>query len=107
FGVRPVIEDMARELAGRGYYVLVPNVFYRHGPTPVVELPEHIGQDARSGLVSRLLPLLRAHTPEFALRDAEAYLGFLEAGSDVADGPVAAIGYCMGAVLAMRTAAAH
>ena len=24
FGVRPVLEEMARELAGHGYYVLVP-----------------------------------------------------------------------------------
>ncbi|WP_040796216.1 dienelactone hydrolase family protein [Nocardia higoensis] len=107
FGIRPVIEEMARELAGHGYYVLVPNVFYRHGSAPVVELPEHIGQEARPGLVARLRPLLEAHTPEFALRDADAYLGFLRARPEVAAGPVAAIGYCMGAVLAMRTAAAH
>lgn len=44
FGIRPVLREMARELAGHGYYVLVPNVFYRHGPAPVIELPEHIGK---------------------------------------------------------------
>jgi carboxymethylenebutenolidase len=27
FGVRPVLRQMARELAGHGYYVLVPNLF--------------------------------------------------------------------------------
>ncbi len=32
FGIRPVLREMACELAGHGYYVLVPNLFYRHGP---------------------------------------------------------------------------
>nr|WP_167373472.1 ABATE domain-containing protein [Amycolatopsis lurida] len=38
FGPRPVLWDMARELAGHGYYVLVPNVFHRHRPAPVFDL---------------------------------------------------------------------
>jgi carboxymethylenebutenolidase len=107
FGLRPVLEEMARELAGHGYYVLVPNVYYRHGPTPVVDLPAHIGADDRPALFGQLMPLIKAHTPDLVLRDAAAYLEFLTAQPEVAAGPVAATGYCMGAVLAMRTAAAH
>ncbi|WP_106189842.1 dienelactone hydrolase family protein [Umezawaea tangerina] len=107
FGLRPVIEDMARELAGHGYYVLVPNVYYRHGPPPVVELPEHITAELRPALFAELIPLMQEHTPERALVDAEAYLGFLTSQPEVSPGPVAVTGYCMGAVLAVRTAAAH
>ncbi|MFD5191711.1 dienelactone hydrolase family protein [Streptomyces sp. NPDC058357] len=107
FGLRPVLEEMARELAGHGYYVLVPNVLYRHGPAPVVALPEHIGAEARPALFAQLMPLIEAHTTERALRDADAYVEFLTAQPEVGPGPIAAIGYCMGAVLAMRTAAAH
>lgn len=107
FGVRPVLEEMARELAGHGYYVLVPNVFYRNGPAPVIDLPERITAEARPTLFARLVPLLEAHTTERALRDADAYLKFLTAQPEVGAGPVAAIGYCMGAALALRTAAAH
>ncbi|MEV2246347.1 dienelactone hydrolase family protein [Streptomyces sp. NPDC049970] len=107
FGVRPELEDRARELAGHGYYVLVPNLYYRHGPAPVVELPEHIGHEARPAVVERLLPFVQAHTTERVLRDADAYLRFLTAQPEVAAGPVATIGYCLGAALAMRTAAAH
>jgi carboxymethylenebutenolidase len=107
FGVRPVLEEMARELAEHGYYVLVPNLYYRHGPTPVIELPEHIGKEIRPAVFARLKPLMEAHTTERALRDADAYLGFLTTQPEVGAGPVAVIGYCMGAVLAMRTAAAH
>lgn len=107
FGLRPELEAKARELAAHGYYVLVPNVYYRHRPAPVIELPEHITAEDRPALFGRLMPLIEAHTTERALRDADAYLRFLTAQPEVGAGPVAAIGYCMGAVLAMRTATAH
>jgi carboxymethylenebutenolidase len=107
FGVRPELREKARELAEHGYYVLVPNLFYRHGPAPVIELPGHIGEQIRPAVVAQLMPLVEAHTTERALRDADAYLKFLTAQPEVSAGPVAVIGYCMGGVLAMRTAAAH
>ncbi|MGV9279880.1 dienelactone hydrolase family protein [Streptomyces sp. NPDC003730] len=107
FGIRPVVREMARELAGHGYYVLVPNFFYRHGPAPVVELPEHIGEETRNVMMSRLMPLIEGHTVERTLRDADAYLGFLTAQPEVSAGPVAVTGYCIGGLLAVRTAVAH
>jgi len=107
FGVRPELENRARELAGHGYYVLVPNLYYRHGPAPVTELPAHIGEEIRPSVIERLMPFIEALTTERILRDADAYLGFLTAQPEVTAGPVAAIGYCMGPALALRTAAAH
>ncbi|WUH99262.1 dienelactone hydrolase family protein [Spirillospora sp. NBC_00431] len=107
FGIRPVLREMALELAGHGYYVLVPNVFYRHGPTPVVEVPEYIGEEARPAMIAQLMPLIEAHTTERILRDADAYLKFLAAQPEVSAGPFAVTGYCIGGLLAMRTAVAH
>ena len=107
FGIRPVLREMARELAGHGYYVLVPNLFYRHGPAPVIELPEHIGEEVRPAVMAQLMPLIEAHTAERVLSDADAYLRFLTAQPEVGAGPVAVTGYCIGGLLAMRTAAAH
>lgn len=107
FGIRPVLREMAGELAGHGYYVLVPNIFYRTGPTPVLDLPEHIGEEARPAIFARLMPLIEAHTTERVLRDADAYLRFLTAQPEVNDGPVAVTGYCIGGLLATRTASAH
>lgn len=107
FGIRPVVREMARELAGHGYYVLVPNVFHRHGPAPVIELPEHIGEEARTAIFARLMPMIQAHTDERILRDADAYLRFLTSRPEVDAGPVGVTGYCIGGLLAMRTAAAH
>ncbi|MFJ3220173.1 dienelactone hydrolase family protein [Kitasatospora sp. NPDC086801] len=107
FGLRPVLEEMARELAEHGYYVLVPNLYYRHGPAPVLELPARIGEEDRPAVIAKVMPLIEAHTTDRILRDADAYLRFLTAQPEVSAGPVAAIGYCFGAVLAMRTATAH
>ncbi|MEU9444341.1 dienelactone hydrolase family protein [Streptomyces sp. NPDC048304] len=107
FGIRPVLREMARELAGHGYYVLVPNLFYRHGPAPVIELPEHIGEEARPAVFAQLMPLIEAHTADRVLRDADAYLRFLTAQPEVSGGPVAVTGYCIGGLLATRTAVAH
>ncbi|MFG2568246.1 dienelactone hydrolase family protein [Streptomyces sp. NPDC048567] len=107
FGIRPVLREMAQELAGHGYYVLVPNLFYRHGPAPVIELPEYIGAEARPAVLAQLMPLIEAHTAERTLNDADAYLRFLSAQPEVGDGPVGVTGYCIGGLLATRTAAAH
>ncbi|MEU3459479.1 dienelactone hydrolase family protein [Streptomyces sp. NPDC006733] len=107
FGIRPALRTMACDLARHGYYVLVPNVFYRHGPAPVTALPAHIGGEARSALIAQVMPLIETHTPERVGRDADAYLGFLAARPEVAAGPVAVTGYCIGGLLAVRTAAAH
>ncbi|MFD8594951.1 dienelactone hydrolase family protein [Kitasatospora sp. NPDC059646] len=106
FGIRPVVREMARELAEHGYYVLVPNPFHRHGPTPVVELPAFI-DESRADLFARLMPLIRAHTAELSRSDAADYLDFLTARPEVGPGPVAVTGYCFGGLLAMRTAAAR
>lgn len=107
FGIRPVLREMAQELADQGYYVLVPNFFYRHGPTPLIELPEYIGEEARSAIVAQLMPLIQELTVERVVSDADAYLSFLTAQHEVSAGPVGVTGYCIGGLLAMRTATAH
>jgi carboxymethylenebutenolidase len=107
FGIRPVLREMARELAGRGYYVLVPNLFYRHRPAPVIELPEYIGAEVRPAILAELMPLIEAHTAERVRSDADAYLEFLTTRPEVGAGPVAVTGYCIGGLLAVRTAVAH
>lgn len=108
FGMRPVLAEMARELAEHGYYVLIPNYFYRHGPAPLVDLPDYIGEEARPAILAQLMPLIEEHIAgERVASDAEAYLRFLTAQPEVAAGPVAVTGYCIGGLLALRTASAH
>nr|BFD94494.1 dienelactone hydrolase family protein [Kitasatospora sp. Xyl93] len=107
FGLRPHLERMADRLAAAGYTVLVPNVFYRGGRAPVVELPELIDVERADELFARIVPLLDELTPEAATRDADAYLRWLADSPLVQDGPVGLTGYCLGARLALYTAAGH
>ncbi|WP_262063167.1 dienelactone hydrolase family protein [Streptomyces sp. STR69] len=107
FGLRPHLKSMADRLAEAGYTVLVPNVFYRHGRAPVVELPEFIDPEARPDIFQKVGPLIMGLTPDLVERDAGAYLRWLAESPVVADGPVAITGYCMGARLALYTAGAY
>ncbi|MGW6222207.1 dienelactone hydrolase family protein [Streptomyces olivaceus] len=107
FGLRPQLRRMADRLAGAGYTVLVPNVAYRSGRAPVVDLPEFIDPAARPEIFKLLGPVFRELTPEGLMRDADAYLRWLADCPAAADGPVALTGYCMGAGIALRTAGTY
>ena len=105
FGLRPRLADMASRIADEGYVVLVPNVFYRAGRAPVVEVGDLSNPEGRSSAFEKLQPLMQQLTPELAAQDAAAYLRFLEEDERVAAGPFATVGYCMGGALAIRAAA--
>ncbi|WP_406308994.1 dienelactone hydrolase family protein [Streptomyces sp. NBC_00623] len=107
FGLRPHLKKMADRLARAGYTVLVPNVFYRHGRAPVVELPDVIDPVRRPEIFERIGPIMNSLTPDLAMRDADACLRWLTACPLTTDGPVGITGYCMGARLALRTAGTY
>ncbi|MBO3739580.1 dienelactone hydrolase family protein [Actinoplanes flavus] len=106
FGLRPRLLEMARRIAGRGYAVLVPNLFYRDASGPLVT-PDELTDGAKRGAAfGRLMPMIRALTPERITADATAYLDFLARQERVADGPAGLVGYCMGGRNAVLVAAA-
>jgi carboxymethylenebutenolidase len=102
--LRPVFREMGRRLAGEGYVVLVPNLYYRVKKAPVVEGGFNFANpDDRA----KLTPLRATVTPEGTDRDAVAYLAFLDGLPQTnKKKKVGTQGYCMGGPLAFRTAAA-
>jgi carboxymethylenebutenolidase len=104
FGLRPQIERMADRIAARGFVVLAPNLFYRTGRTPVVDLDGLEDPDRRGEIFGKVMPLVGGLTAERVVPDGAAYL---QALSEYSDGPVALTGYCMGGRVAWRIAAAH
>jgi carboxymethylenebutenolidase len=105
FGPRPRLEEMAQHLASHGYVVLLPHVFYRHGPAPLVDTAALTDPEARGRLFDSIRPWMAQLTPERAMADADAYLDYLAGHDQVPDGPMGVTGYCMGGALALRTAA--
>jgi len=104
FGLRPQIEQMADRIADRGFVVLAPNVFYRHGPAPVLPMPDLEDPEERAPFMEKLKPLIQELTPTRITSDGQSYLDFL---AGAAREPLAISGYCMGARLGWRIATAH
>jgi carboxymethylenebutenolidase len=104
YGLRPQIEQMADRIASHGYVVLAPNVFYRSGRPPVLPMPDLSDPEARSEFFGSVRPLMAQLTPDALAGDGRAYLDYL---GQLAPGPAAVTGYCMGGRLGWRIAAAH
>jgi carboxymethylenebutenolidase len=104
FGLRPQIENMADRIASHGFVVLAPNLFYRAGRAPVVDLEGLNDPQQRAKIIAKVMPLMGELTPTRSASDSAAYLQTLAESSD---GAVAITGYCMGGRIGWRIAAAH
>lgn len=103
FGVRPAMQQMAERLAGLGYVVLLPNVFYRAGDYPPFSTDAFSNPPERA----RLMTLIRSLTLDRIRLDSAAYLDTLAALPGVRADRVGLTGYCMGGRMAFLTAALH
>jgi carboxymethylenebutenolidase len=103
FGLRPTFRQMGRRLAESGYSVLVVNPFYRtkHAPTSP-DNPDFDDPATRAALMS----LAGSLTPQTAVTDARAFVGWLDTQPSVhKHRKMGTTGYCMGGPFTMRTAA--
>jgi carboxymethylenebutenolidase len=101
-GIRDANRGMARRLAGEGYAVLMPNIFYRTGRPPLFDFPFRAGEE-RS--IKRINELRAPLTPEAVDRDVSAYVDFLAAQPSAGPGPFGAVGFCFAGAIALRAAA--
>lgn len=100
-GIRPALQEMAERLAGNGYIVLLPDLFYRSGPyAPIDPKVVFLDPKLREAHMARFKDVT---TADF-MSDVGAYLDALAAQPDVKPGPVGVTGYCMGGRLALVAA---
>jgi carboxymethylenebutenolidase len=103
FGLRPRIREIAAEIAGWGYVVLAPNVFYRDGTVadlaPTGDLATAEGTGAFFAVAG---PRIGHLTADLASRDFPAYVDALSSQLGVKPGPIGTVGFCMGGRLAVR-----
>ena len=102
-GIRPAQREMAARIAGTGYTVLLPNLFYRTHRVPLFEPPMNFADEVTR---RRFAELKAALPPDAIERDAAGYADFLAAHSGRAKGPIGVIGLCFAGAAAMRIAAA-
>jgi carboxymethylenebutenolidase len=103
-GLREAHREMARQLAGVGYTVLMPNIFYRSGRPPIFTFKVDFSEERTR---TRAAELRAPLTPEAIERDASAYVDALLAHPNLFPGPLGVIGYCASGSIAMRIAAAR
>lgn len=65
-GVRPAFHEMAARLAGLGYVVLLPDVYYRSGSWVPFDMKTASGDEEEG--CNRLFGLMRSVTPEVRWR---------------------------------------
>ena len=103
-GVRPALVEMAEHLAGMGFVVLLPEMYYRHGNyRPFRVETAFTDPDERS----RMMAMARSLTQEAVASDTRAFLEFLSARSEVAGPKTGTTGYCLGGRLSFVAAASH
>lgn len=103
-GIRAANRGMARRLAGEGYSVLMPNIFYRTGRLPLFDFPVKHGEERTD---RRFAELRAPLTPDVMDRDAAVYVDFLAGLDAVGPGPFGVVGFCFSGAFAMRVAAAR
>jgi carboxymethylenebutenolidase len=102
--IRPALFTMCERLAGHGYAVLLPDMFWRAGPYEPIDIKAVFHDEAaRRAIFGKLMATT---SPEKAMRDTAAFLDWLSARPEVKGQGVGVTGYCMGAGIALRAAGA-
>ena len=96
-GKREELHDMARRLASVGYWVALPNLYYRRVREFTLERTE-------AGM-ARMFELMGELSNTLVVQDTEALLSFADAQPQVRRGRVGALGYCMSGPFVLAAAA--
>ena len=95
FGIREELRDMARRIAAAGYYVVLPNLYYRQaGPTKRPRDGE--GADDRPRLSNAMV-----------MRDTAAMLSYVDAQPQADADRLGVVGYCMSGAFALAAAGSY
>ena len=100
-GIREDLRDMARRLATAGYYVMLPNLYYRSGEMELGPIPRE--EDAP--LRKKMFDLMYSIDIPRVMQDTRALLDFAATQPAASKGPAGAMGYCMSGRYAINAAA--
>lgn len=105
-GIREELRDMARRLATVGYYVVLPNLYYRLGREGEYGLdPTRLRHD--DDHLQAMFAAMNSLSNADIVADTKPLLAFLDAEAEVAHGPKGCVGYCMSGKFVMAVAAVY
>lgn len=98
-GKREELHDMARRIATAGFFVVLPNLYYRRTRNFRMEA----GQEGRKKMFDEMRQLRNGMVVE----DTKVLLDFVEADPAARGGKLGAVGYCMSGPFVFAAAAAY
>jgi carboxymethylenebutenolidase len=99
-GIREELRDMARRLATSGYYVMLPNLYYRSDVMELGPLPA----DPEAPERKRMFQLMGSIDTAMVMEDTRALLAYADGRSAAAADIVGSVGYCMSGRYAVNAA---
>jgi carboxymethylenebutenolidase len=103
--IRPAMLEVGERLATYGFFVLLPDLFYRSGPYEPMN-PREVFSDPqkRKVLMEKYFALA---TQANIMSDTKAFLAYLAAQPDVKPGAIGTTGYCMGGLMSLTAAGTY
>ncbi|HVX75064.1 MAG TPA: dienelactone hydrolase family protein [Bradyrhizobium sp.] len=98
--IRDELRDMARRLGTSGYYVMLPNLYYRSGVLEIGQLPA----DPESPQRKRMFELMTSINIPMIMEDTRALLAYAESQPAARKDMIGAVGYCMSGRYAINAA---
>jgi carboxymethylenebutenolidase len=98
-GKREELHRMARRIATVGYYVVLPNLYYRR--------TREFSMERTEAGMAKMFDMMKHLSNQLVVEDTEALLRFVDGEPEARPGPVGAVGYCMSGPFVVAAAAAY
>ena len=104
-GIREELRDMARRIATVGYYVILPNMYYRTGTEGNYGFDISRIREDRAEL-DKMFSVMNSLTNALVVSDTGPMVEFLRGQGAASNGPIGCVGYCMSGRYVMSVGAA-
>ena len=101
-GIREELFDMVRRIASVGYFVILPNLYYRSGRGTLLSEEATVFESAEQ---KKMFGLMATISNGLMAEDTKHYIEWLDSQVEVGKGPFGSLGYCMSGPYAMLAAA--
>ncbi len=104
-GIRPAMLEVGERLATYGYFVVLPDLFYRSGPYEPMN-PHTVFSDPEQRKV--LMEKFFAHaTASNIMADTRSFLEYISTAPKAKPGGIGTTGYCMGGLMSLTAAGTY
>jgi len=104
-GIRPAMLDLGVRLAKSGYFVLLPDLYYRSGPYEAMDARTVFSDPEQR---KRLVEKFSSHISQAkVMSDTRAFIDYLASEPDAKAGGIGVTGYCMGGRMALTAAGTY